>query len=177
MQKSSWVPRCLWKKKGCVLSDKLLWNVLPSLKMWYSKAIQKDDDKDKNNISVAGTEWDDIGILSDLFDSNDNIDTNINITIDKSIDTIGVDAAIDAEALINNDLDEDGGNNEITIVNDNMTIGLAGYCSRTVTIKKYLFFRKYKGDCHSYASDLLKKKNILIQGCTHSNETGEKEEY
>ena len=50
---------------------------------------------------------------------------------------------------------------ENTIVNDKVTIGLAGYCSRTVTIKKLPLFMKYKGDCHSYASELLTKKNYI----------------
>ena len=68
---------------------------------------------------------------------------------------------VDANVLINNDIDEDDQDNDSIIINDNVTIGLAGYCTRNVTIKKLPLAMKYKGDCHIYASDVLKKKNYI----------------
>ena len=160
------------ESNGRVLSDKLLWDVLPFLKN-VPKNETKDEDKDKNNISVAGTEWDEIGLLSELFDSNNNsstnseqpIDepglTNSELTIDEPNDTTGGEPLVDASALTNNDIDEDEQDNDRIILNHNVTIGLAGYCSRNIAIKKLPLAMKYKGDCHMYASDLLKKKNYI----------------
>ena len=98
------------EKKGRVLSDKLLRKLLSSLKNVVPKNNTKNGDKDERNISVAKTEWDEIGISPNLLDSNDNNnnETDNNIAINKPIDTIGVDATIDADVLINNDLDDNG---------------------------------------------------------------------
>ena len=148
---------------GRVFSHKLLWDVLPFLKSVPKNDTQKND-KDKNNISVAGTEWDEIGILSDLFDSNvnsnGNSSSNSEQTIDETSDRIGVEPIIDANALINNDIDEDDEDTDSIHRTDNVTIGLTGYCSRNVTIRKLPLVMRYKGDCHNYASDLLQKKEL-----------------
>ena len=91
-------------------------------------------------MSIAGTEWDKIGILSDLFDSNNNrnnaSENNDTIPIDESIGMISADISIDTNALINNDLDEDKGDHKNTIISEKVTIGLARCCLRTITIKK-----------------------------------------
>ena len=63
----------------------------------------------------------------DLFDGNDDSNNTIddnskseindNIQIDESIDIGGVNATIDADAMINNDSCGNGQENEITILN------------------------------------------------------------
>ena len=117
---------------GRVLSHKLLWNVLPFLKSVVPKNDTKENDKDKNNISVAGTEWYEIGILSDLFDSNvnsnDSSSTNSEQPIDETSDSIGMEVTVDANALINSNIDEDDEDTDSISRTDNVTVGLAGYC-------------------------------------------------
>ena len=78
--------------------------------MRYQITQKEDNGKDKSNISVTGTDCNKIDILSDLFDSSDNIEAND----DMPNDSIGV----DTDTLINND-------NESIISNDNVTIGFA----------------------------------------------------
>ena len=139
------------------MSNKLLWNVSSSLINAVPHYNKNDQDKDKYKFSVSGTDWDNIGILSDIFDSNENIKTDNELPVEEPNDTVGIDEIIDTYVLINSNLNEDNQDNKTAIRNDNVTIGLAGYCSQKVTIKKLPLFTKYKADRHSYNLDLFKK--------------------
>ena len=101
-------------------------------------------------------------MLSDIIDSNGNSDANSSSnneqTIDETSDSIGVEPIIDANALINNDIDEDDEDTDSIHRTDNVTIGLKRYCSRNVTIRKLPLLMKYKDDCPIYASDFYEKR-------------------
>ena len=71
------------KTPNRTMTDNLLWKVLPNLK----KAVPtnnsgKDDNNEDKNAIAPGTDWDEIGLLSDLVDSNSNTEGSDAMTKD-----------------------------------------------------------------------------------------------
>ena len=68
--------------------NKILWNVLPNLMNVVPKINDEDDQEEVNNVSTPGIDWNEIGLLPDLFHINRNTNVADEITMNVSVDGV-----------------------------------------------------------------------------------------